>query len=127
MAIDISEPKDQEPVILVITLPIGNAELKNKLERGLAPYANISGPRRGLNEIKLILEIVGQGLGIAGSLAGIFTFLRSLKKEALEEASKKGEEAKPTGIEIFKAGETSVLLDDDETMLMKLLGIEEPS
>lgn len=127
MTTDPSASNDQERVILIITLPIDSVELKNKLERGLAEYATIRGPHRGLDEIKLILEIVGQGLGIAGSLAGIFTFLRSLKKEAIEAAKLVGEEVKPTGIEIFKAGETPVALDDSDDSVLKKLIVGKPS
>ena len=74
------------PTAFVLTLPADDEQLRDEIEQGLAPYAEIYEPPRSfdldLNQVKLILEVVEHAVGIAGGVGGIFTFLWAAKDRA---------------------------------------------
>lgn len=104
---------------IFISVPAGDPALVDELQHELAPYARVSDTTfRDLNTVKLVLEIVGQAVGIAGGVAGILTYLQATRDRARAAGAR-------TDIVLGKLGEPAVWLDDaDEAMLKKLLGIE---
>ena len=110
------------PTAIVLTLPKDDDQLRAEVEQGLAPYAQIYEPPPSfdldVNQIKLVLEVVGQAVGVAGGVAGIFTFLWAAKDRAAK-ANKR------TNIKVGRIGEPPVPLDDvDEALLRRLLGVD---
>ena len=65
---------------LIITIPAEQKHLSRQIAQGVEEYADVSQAPSytDLETIKLVLDIVGQGVAIAGGVAGIVTFLRSL-------------------------------------------------
>jgi hypothetical protein len=65
----------------VINIPAGQGELREEIEEQLAAYARVrqAPPTMGLDEIKLIVEIIASGTTIAANVAAITTFLLLLK------------------------------------------------
>jgi len=106
----------------VLTLPADDDQLRAEVERGLAPYAQVYEPPPSfdldVNQVKLVLEVVGQAVSVAGGVAGIFTFLWTAKDRAAK-ANRR------TNITVGRIGEPPVALDDaDETLLRRLLGVD---
>ena len=68
---------------LIVTIPAGDPALRRAIEQGVEEYADVHQPQSYTDPetVKLVLEIVGQGVSIAGGIAGILTFIRSLKQE----------------------------------------------
>ena len=111
------------PSPIVLTLPANDTRLRAEVEQGLAPYARIYEPPPSfdidLNQVKLVLEVVGQAVSAAGGVAGIFTFLWAAKDRAAKAH-------KHTNIKIGRIGEPPLALDDiDEALLWQLLGVKE--
>jgi hypothetical protein len=111
------------PPPIVLTLPANDTRLRAEVEQGLAPYARIYEPPPSfdidLNQVKLVLEVVGQAVSVAGGVAGIFTFLWAAKDRAAKAH-------KRTNIKIGRIGEPPLALDDiDEALLRQLLGVKE--
>jgi hypothetical protein len=71
------------PIPIVLTLPADDHQLRTEVEQGLAPYAELHELPPSLdidlNQVKLVLEVVGQTISIAGGVAGIFSFLWARK------------------------------------------------
>jgi hypothetical protein len=110
------------PTPIVLTLPANDPRLRAEVERGLAPYARIYEPPPSfdidVNQVKLVLDVVGQAVGVAGGVAGIFTFLWAAKDRAAKAH-------KRTNIKVGRMGEPPLALDYvDETLLRRLLGVE---
>jgi hypothetical protein len=105
------------PTPIVLTLPADDTRLRAEVEHGLAPYAQIYETPSfdiDLNQVKLMLDVVGQAVGVAGGVAGIFIFLWAAKDRAAR-ANKR------TNIRIGRMGEPALALDEvDEA----LLGVE---
>jgi hypothetical protein len=70
-----------------MTLPSTDPGLRREVEQGVEEYADVrqSQSYTDLETIKLVLEIVGQGVAIAGGVAGILTFIRSLKQNKFQQ------------------------------------------
>ena len=67
---------------LIVTIPAGDPSLRHEIEQGVEEYADVRQSQNYADPetIKLALDIVAQGVGIAGGVAGILTFVRSLKQ-----------------------------------------------
>ena len=67
---------------LIVTIPAGDAALRREIEQGVEEYADVRQSQSYADPatIKLALDMVAQGVGIAGGVAGILTFIRSLKQ-----------------------------------------------
>jgi hypothetical protein len=104
---------------IFIAIPAGNTVLIEDMQRELAPYARVSDASyRDLETVKLVLDIVGQAVGIAGGVAGILTYLQATRDRARAASSK-------TGVVLSRPGGPTVALDDaDEALLKTLLGID---
>jgi len=72
---------------LILTIESADAALRREVERGVEEFADVHTPKNyaDLETIKLVLDIVGGGVGIAGSVAGILTFVRSLQQSKAEQ------------------------------------------
>jgi hypothetical protein len=110
------------PTPIVLTLPANDPRLRAEVEQGLAPYARIYEPPPvlgiDLDQVKLVLDVVGQAVGVAGGVAGIFTFLWAAKDRAAKAHRR-------TNIKVARMGEPPLALDDmDEALLRRLLGVE---
>jgi hypothetical protein len=103
------------PNHLTITIPAA-ADLRREIEQGVEAYANVTCPASyaDLDTIKLVLEIVGEGVEIAGGVAGIITFIRSLKK-------KREEAGDDTDITIGAAGTPEVPIEQANADLLARL------
>jgi hypothetical protein len=104
----------------VINIPAGQGELCEEIEEQLAAYARVrEAPRTmGLDEIKLIVEVIAGGTTIAANVAAIATFLLLLK----DRYQKVG---KPSGLTLARfAGPTVPLEQVDAETLRKLVGGE---
>jgi hypothetical protein len=69
---------------LTITIPTTDPTLRSELEHGVEEYADIHQSKSYAVDpetVKLVLEMVETGIGIAGGVAGILAFVRSLKQE----------------------------------------------
>lgn len=106
----------ERPVFIFV--PANNQILLSEIQIRLAPYIRIdSTPYRDLNNIKLVLEIVGQTIGIAGGVAGVLTYLQNTRDRAAQSKTR-------TDIMLSKPGEDIISLDDaDDVLLRKLLEI----
>lgn len=71
------------PRHLIVTIPTSDPTLRRELEQGVEEYADVTQAKSyaDLETVKLVLDIVGQGVAIAGGVAGILAFIRSLKEE----------------------------------------------
>ena len=112
-------PKDDYPDYVV---PLARSVTRREVERGLAPYAQVYEPPPSfgvdMNQVKLVLEVVGQAVSVAGGVGGIFTFLWAAKDRAAKQNRR-------TNITIGRIGEPPLALDDaDEDLLRRLLGLE---
>ena len=66
---------------IFIAVPAGDVALIEEMQRELAQYGTIRpAPAnfRDINTVKLVLEVVGQAVAIAGGVAGILTYCRTL-------------------------------------------------
>jgi hypothetical protein len=68
---------------LTLTIPTTDPTLRRDLEQGVEEYADVTQAKSytDLETVKLVLELVGEGISIAGGVAGILAFIRSLKQE----------------------------------------------
>lgn len=67
---------------LVVTIPSGHPNLRREIEAGVEEYANVlHAESYDLGTVKLVLEVVSEGVAIAGGVAGILTFIRSLQEK----------------------------------------------
>jgi hypothetical protein len=73
----------QMPKPLIVYLPAGDTILRREFERGVEQYADVLEGKSytDAETVKLVLDIVGQGVAIAGGVAGILTFIRSIQQE----------------------------------------------
>ena len=64
---------------LIITIPAEQKHLSREIAQGVGEYADVSQAPSytDLGTIKLVLDIVGQGVAIAGGVVSILTYLRS--------------------------------------------------
>ena len=109
------------PTPFVLTLPAGATDLQDEIEQRLAPHAEVhSQPLAfGLEEIKLIVEIVAGATTVLANGAAVATFLLMLKDRAKQTG-------KPSGIKVGSLGGRSIPLEDaDEALLRRLLGLDD--
>ena len=68
---------------LIVTFPSGEPALRRAIEQGVEEFADVhqSQSYTDPETVKLVLDIVAQGVGIAGGVAGILTFIRSLQQQ----------------------------------------------
>ncbi len=105
------------PEYLTIRFATGDPALRREIEQGVEEYANVLHAQSytDLETIKLVLEVVGQGVTIAGGVAGILTFVRSLQVEKKQQGS-------TVNIFIGVPGGPEVPIEDaDADLLMRLL------
>ena len=71
---------------LIVTIP-DDAALRQQIEQEIAEYADVRQAQRyaDLETIKLVLEVVGTGIGIAANVAAILTFLQVAKMQREEQ------------------------------------------
>lgn len=111
------------PKQLIVTIPVGDKGLRREIEQGVEEYADVrqSPTYTDLETVKLVLEIVGQGVGIAGGVAGILAFLRSVRQE-------KAQAGTNVHITIEVPGSPPVLVEDaDDALLTQLLTTNPPA
>jgi hypothetical protein len=67
---------------LIVTIPAGDLALRREIEQGVEAYADVRQSQNYADPatVKLVLDIVAQGVTIAGGVAGILTFVRSLQQ-----------------------------------------------
>lgn len=105
---------------LIVTIPSTDLTLRRQVEQGVEEYADIrqSQSYTDLETVKLVLEIVGQGIAIAGGVAGILTFLRSLEQE-------KRKQGQSVHITIRVPGAPALPVEDaDAELLARLLATD---
>jgi hypothetical protein len=109
------------PQPFVITLPADDEALRDELIAALTSHAEVheAPPSFGLNEVKLVIEIIGGSVGILANAAAIATFLLMLR-----DRRKKQSEEKP--LQLAPLGEPAVPLESaaDETV-RQIVGAEE--
>jgi hypothetical protein len=106
---------------IVLTLPANDEALRAEINEQLAPYAEVreTPPAFGLNEVKLIIEIINGSAGILASAASVGTFLLLLR----DRYKKKDE---PSRIQIARPGEPGVpLADADDATVRRIIGLDE--
>ena len=104
----------------MISIPAGNAELREEIEEQLSAYARVQDTPRAydLNEIKMIVEIIAGASTILVNGTAIITFLLLLKDRFKQQG-------KASGIRIAVPGQKDVPLDGvDEAILKKMMGLE---
>ena len=110
---------------IVILLPADDDELRDEVISQLEPYAYVSEPppsMLGVEEIKLIIEIIAGATGIMTNVVGVATFLLLLKKDR----EQRRKEQLTDEIKIARLGESPVSLREvDEASLRRLLGAPE--
>jgi hypothetical protein len=109
------------PNTIVLTLPVGDEELRREIRQQLAPYAEVheTSPAFGLNEVKLVIEIINGSAGIIASAASVGTFLLLLQ----DRYKKKAESSR---IEIARLGEPGVpLADADDATVRRIISLDE--
>jgi hypothetical protein len=102
---------------LILTFPAGDVALRREIEQGVEAYADIRQSQSyiDLETVKLVLEVVGQGVAIAGGVAGILTFIRSLQEQ-------KAQQGQSVHITIAVAGQEAIPAQDaDAELLTRLL------
>ncbi len=109
------------PNPIVLTLPANDEALRAEINEQLAPYAEVheTPPAFGLNEVKLVIEIINGSAGIIASAASVGTFLLLLR----DRYKKKNE---PSRIQIARPGEPGVpLADADDATVRRIIGVDE--
>src|SRR5437016_580227 len=98
---------------LIVTIPLADPTLRHQVEQGVEQYADIrqSQSYTDVETVKLVLEIVGQGITIAGGVAGIITFLRSLQQN-------KEHQGETITITIEVPGEPAVPIEEADVELI---------
>ena len=107
---------------LIVTIPAGDPALRRAIEQGVEEYADVrqAPSYTDLATVKLVLELVGQGVSIAGGVAGILTFIRSLQQE-------KAQQGQNVNITIAVPGGPALpAADADAALLARLLTAELP-
>ncbi len=102
---------------LILTIPASDKGLRREIEQGVEEYADVSQSSSYTDPetVKLVLDIVKTGIEIAGGVAGILTFLRSLQQKQAEAGS-------TINITIAVPGSPPVAVKDaDEALLAHLL------
>jgi hypothetical protein len=116
-----SPEEEMMPNPIVITLPANDEALRAEINEQLAPFAEVheTPPAFGLNEVKLVIEIINGSAGILASAASVGTFLLLLR-----DRYKKKDEASP--IRIARPGEAGVpLADADDATVRRIIGLNE--
>jgi hypothetical protein len=106
---------------LILTLRSDDPALRREIERGLEGYADVrQAPNYADPEtVKLVLDIVAQGVSIAGGVAGIVTFVRSLKQA-------KAEQGITVNVTVEAPGQPPQSIEEaDAELLARLLGAGE--
>jgi hypothetical protein len=107
---------------LILTFPAGDVALRREIEQGVEAYADIhqSQSYTDLETVKLVLDVVGQGVAIAGGVAGILTFIRSLQQQ-------KEQQGQHVHITIEVPGQRAIPAEDaDGELLAHLLMTDQP-
>ncbi len=104
-----------------LLLPVGAENLRTEIMTELSSHANVQEAPAvfGFNEIKLVIEIVSDSIGIAGNAAALVTFFLLLK-----ERRKQNQE--PVRIQLARLGEPALPLEEaDEAALRRIVGLDE--
>jgi hypothetical protein len=107
---------------LILTFPADDAALRREIEQGVEVYADIrqSQSYTDLETVTLVLDVVGQGVAIAGGVAGILTFIRSLQQQ-------KEQQDQHVHITIEVMGQPAIPAQDaDAELLARLLTSDQP-
>lgn len=106
---------------LIVTIPSGDPDLQRAIEQGLEPYADVRQAQSygDLETVKLVLEIVGQGVAIAGGVAGILAFLRSVQHD-------KAQQGEQVHITIAMPGAPPVPIEAADAALLARLLANQP-
>lgn len=114
------------PTPIVLTLPADDVQLQSDVIAELSPYARIRAepstvvsPTFGLNEVKLIIELISDSTAIIANAAAIATFIMVLKdwrKQKQESGI----------IKIARLGEPELRLEEvDEATVQRIIGLDE--
>jgi hypothetical protein len=109
------------PNPIVLTLPADDKQLRDEIIEQITPHAEVqqAPPKFGLNEIKLVIEIIGGGVGIIANAAAIATFILLLKDRLKQNRE-------PGRIQIARIGEPGVSLESaDEATVRRIIGLDE--
>jgi hypothetical protein len=109
------------PNPIVLTLPAADTALRDELMQKLAPHADVqeAPPTFGLNEIKLVIELINAGGGIIANATAIATFILLLK-------DRRKQNQLQGRIEIARLGEPGVPLEStDEATVRRIIGLDE--
>ena len=109
------------PNPILLTLPATDEALRAEINEQLAPYAEVheTPPALGLDEVKLVIEIISGSAGIIASAASVGTFLLLLR----DRYKKKDE---PSRIRIARPGEPGVpLATADDATVRRIIGLDE--
>lgn len=109
------------PNPIVLTLPADDERLRDEIIKHITPHAEVHEalPTLGLNEIKLVIEIIGGSVGIIANAAAITTFILMLK-------DRRKQNKEPSRIHIARMGEPGVPLESaDEATVRRLIGLDE--
>ena len=102
---------------LILTIPASDKSLRREIEQGVEEYADVSQSSSYTDPetVKLVLDIVKTGIEIAGGVAGILTFLRSLQQTQAEAGT-------IVNLTIAVPGNPPVAVEDaDAALLARLL------
>jgi hypothetical protein len=108
---------------LIVTFPSTDPGLRRAVEQGVEEYADVrqSQSYTDAETVKLVLDIVAQGISIAGGVAGIITFLRSLQQT-------KQQQGQTITIMIEAPGHPAQPIDQaDADLLARLLSTSTPN
>jgi hypothetical protein len=103
---------------LILTIESADPSLCREVEHGVEEFAEIYTPKNyaDLETVKLVLELVGQGVSIAGGVAGILAFVRSLKES-------KAQQGVVVNVTVEAPGGPALPIEQaDAELLVKLLG-----
>ncbi|KPL79946.1 hypothetical protein [Herpetosiphon geysericola] len=112
-------PEQSSPHHLIIRVNDPHNWFISEFQQTLADHIHIleAVPRKDLNDVKLVVEIVNHGVGIAASVAQIFTFLSAARDRAAQSMPQ-------PDIQITTSDGKSInLVHDDQELLKSLLGI----
>ena len=106
------------PTPFVITLPADDQQPRDEITAQLAPHAEVhaASPTFGFNEVKLVIEVIGDSIGILGNAAAIATFVLFLKDRLKQNRQ-------TNLIKIARVGEPELrLAEADEATVRRIVG-----
>ena len=106
--------------LLCSPLPADDVQLRQEIIQQLTPHAEVHAapPTLGLNEVKLIIELISDSVGIIANAAAIATFILLLK-------DRRQQHREPSRVQIARLGEPGAPLEEvDEATVRRLVGLD---